>query len=497
MATSHSLMPLSSQARGLTTGFLRTAYGVLWLDQPLPAFTTREGALTPFEAQYVANGAGQNVTWISSTIQYSTDLACHPAVWTLIPETAKIVFDNGKGCRTSNIPLANAPYQTTGGRFSAFYIGWFYNEYIDSQFDVDYQLAGDQCPRNASHNFLAIWQKRSLDAENSTLEFTSLFCEPSYYSQEVNANISLPNLSVLSVSPVGPKKVLSDQEFNRTHFEYILSTGIREDKLSQSVDQVPKARYFDLPDELILGPPARLGNWTLIPPVTNMVAFAVGASRLLPDEYLKPDNLAAAYQAAHRVAFAVAINSIMVPSNDSASIVTGWHASQMEAVFLSSPFTIIVQAALLIVLALTVYLVVVCRRRHSCLSSNPSSLTAVMSLSRDRDLLNLLRDLDGADSVTFKEELQRHRFQLRYSEKTHGHILGTATPPHTVPREVKGDLHLKPSVTALVSKSVKKGGRPVELSLPIGLVFISVLATLIAILLVLKYKIDHNNGTSP
>ena len=418
-------------------------------------------------------------------MQYTTDLACYPAVWTQ-DQSPDITFDNGKGCRTSYIEPN--PYSEQGSRFSAYYIGYFYNDYLH------FFLQGPNCTRNASHNFLAIWQRLSPVHSKNTFGFTALFCEGSYYSQEVQANISLPDFSVLSVSSLGPKKVLSDQEFNRTHFEYLLATGVREDSLVDPLIQQPEPHRVDIPDEYPLDMSNRVGNWSLTTPVTNMVAFAVGASRLLPEEYLKPENLASAYQAAHRLAFALAIDSIMVPSKGTAKVVSGWTASQMNTVFLTSTFTIIVQAALLIVLALTVYLLIICHRRQSRLSSNPSSITAVMSLSRDPELLDLFRDLKEAGSGSFKKELVQGRFRLQYSKKTHDHILGIEAPRQDVSRMVRGKPASKPSVGSGDSKPPTKPERPVELSIPVGLAFMSLLAALIAILTLLKHNIEQYNG---
>lgn len=489
MSLSHSLLPVNLQSTGLATGFLKTAYGVLWLGQRLPAFTTREGALEPFEAQYSTKDTGQNVTWSSSTVQYSTDLTCHPAVWTKDPRSPEIIFDNGKGCRTSNIFLVSQ-WQSED-RFYANYLGYQYDGVLD------YFLQGPECPRNASHNFLAIWQKRPPDTQNDTFDFTALFCEGSYYSQEVQANISLPDLSVVSVSPTGPKKVLFDQSFNRTHFEFLLATGVKEGAGLNPLTQETAIDRVELPDALWFDLTARLSNWGLKFPVTNMVAFAVGASRLPPEDYLKPGNLVSAFEAAHRLAFALAINSIMVPSNGTTNVISGWRSYQVDAVFLTTIFTVIVQATLLIVLALTVYLLILCRRRHSCLNTNPSSITAIMSLSRDRELLGLLRGIVEVDSHTFKNELQQHRFRLRYSEKTHDHVLGLETPLHGVCRVPEDKDASTSCATASNPEQSARPECPVELSPLIGLLFMSLLAALIVVLTVLRHKIDQNNGKSP
>lgn len=490
MAISHSIMPVSLQVKGLTTGFLRTAYGVPWLGQKLPAFTTREGALTPFETQYIAKDTGNNVTWSSSTVQYSTDLACHPAVWAKDPTSGELIFDNAKGCQVRDMGKKEGAFTDSEGRFTANYIGYHDN------FKLAYGLEGPGCPPNASHNFLAFWLNNQ---SKDTPQLTALFCVGSYYFQEVQASISLPDLSVVSISPTGPKQVLSDQSFNHTHFEFLLNVGARESQTMTIDDLGQDARIdrFELPDELSLDLSPRLGNWSLTLPVTNMVAFAVGASRLLPEDYLKADNLALAFQAAHRLAFALAMNSIMVPNNSTTNIISGRRSSQMDAVFLTTTFTIIVQAALLTVLVLTVYLLIVCHRRHSRLDTNPSSITAIMSLSRDRELLGLLRDLDEADSHSFKNELQQHRFRLHYSEKTYGHVLSLESPVHGVSRVSDGKVASTSSITTSIVELSTRPAYPTELSLPVGLLFMSFLSALIVVLTILRHNIDRYNGGSP
>jgi len=420
-------------------------------------------------------------------VQYSTDLACHPAVWAMDPTTGKVTFDNGKGCQVAGIPPGEGETKSDG-IFTAYYIGYYNNGVLN------YWLESTTCAQSASHNFLTVWVKN--DYKNPP-QFTALFCEGSYYFQEVQANISVPDFSVLSVSPTGPKQVLSDQSFNRTHFEFLLGVGLREDTESQVFNQESRIDRVELPDELWLDLSSRLGDWNMTFPVTNMAAFAVGATRLLPVNYLKADNLASAFQAAHRLTFALAMNLIMVPSNATTNVVSGWRSSQFDAVFLTTTFTIAVQAALLTVLALTVKLMIVCRRRHSRLDTNPSSITAIMSLSRDRELLDCLRGVHEADSHTFKNELQRHRFRLDYSEKTHGHVLSLEAPVHGVPRVPDGEVASTSSATTSSIDQSTRPAYPTELSLPVGLLFMSLLSALIIVLTIIRYHIDQDNGESP
>ncbi|KAI9874731.1 MAG: hypothetical protein M1830_009346 [Pleopsidium flavum] len=487
MAISRSISPVSEQADTMDGGFLNTAYGILWLGQRLPPFTTREFALAPFEARTSSVETEQNVTWSSSTVQYGTDLSCHPAVVTKDPESTFLTFDDGKGCVASQIALMEVGDGSK--EFSAYYIGYANDDH------VDYSLEGSGCPRNSSHDFLAIWKRMTsnFNLQNGS-DFTALFCDSSYYSQEVRANVSVPDLSVLSVTPVGPKKKLSDQMVNITHFEYILGSGSRPNLDVSRILQKPRMNRRDLPDEMTLDQYGRLANLSLSWPVANMVGFAVGCSRLSPDMYFDPHNLTSAFRAAHQLLFALAIDAIMVPSNSPANVVSGRWASQMDAVILLSTFTVLVQTSLFIVIALTVYLLVIYCRRPSRLSTDPSSITAIMSLSRNPELVGLLRDLDGAGSGIFEKKLGGQRFRLQYSKKIHDQVLGLEAHPSNAFDMTQPEVSARPLTAESDPRPHPKPVRPVELSLPVGLIFMSFLTAFIVMLCVLRWKIDQHNG---
>src|SRR5450755_1371126 len=52
--------------------------------------------------------------------------------------------------------------------------------------------------------FLAIWMNPGQGSDSlDAAIFTALFCEPLYYTQKVNATVSLPDYVAISISPLG------------------------------------------------------------------------------------------------------------------------------------------------------------------------------------------------------------------------------------------------------------------------------------------------------
>ena len=126
---------------------------------------------------------------------------------------------------------------------------------------------------------------------------TALFCTPNYYSQCVNATVSLPPLSIQALSPKVP---LLEKDFNITQFEYLLANGINENPSSahsrQEVVEMNNVRQD-----------SRLQNMSLAVPTANMVGFAVGSTHLPSEAYMDPSTLHMAFQRGHRLIFSLVV----------------------------------------------------------------------------------------------------------------------------------------------------------------------------------------------
>lgn len=79
MVATGSVLPIGSQAGALNANFMNTAYGVAWLDQKLPAYSTADFILRPYAPVNSDPSALSTETWTSSTIAYGTKLTCEPA----------------------------------------------------------------------------------------------------------------------------------------------------------------------------------------------------------------------------------------------------------------------------------------------------------------------------------------------------------------------------------------------------------------------------------
>lgn len=106
MMTTSQPLPLGLQATALNASFLNTAYGISWLNQSLPPFSTRQHTALPFQLYPAHQLSSHSETWTATTDAFSTSLSCSPANVTLTP--LGYSFSNGKGCTASEIVLATA-----------------------------------------------------------------------------------------------------------------------------------------------------------------------------------------------------------------------------------------------------------------------------------------------------------------------------------------------------------------------------------------------------
>lgn len=78
--TSTSSLPFESQATGLTFRYMQSAYGIIALNETLPAYMTRNYTLAPFrprDDQVILSGKGNHT---APTTMYTLDLHCEEAM---------------------------------------------------------------------------------------------------------------------------------------------------------------------------------------------------------------------------------------------------------------------------------------------------------------------------------------------------------------------------------------------------------------------------------
>lgn len=112
MATTARLANVTEQVTGMAGNVLNTAYGITWLNQTLPPYTTREYATLPFRPMTMAKEALESETWTAVTNVYRTNLTCKAANMTFrqadagpVRPKGQRMFDNGEGCLAQDVNL--------------------------------------------------------------------------------------------------------------------------------------------------------------------------------------------------------------------------------------------------------------------------------------------------------------------------------------------------------------------------------------------------------
>lgn len=288
------------------------------------------GAALPFASLALQHDSLANETLTATTSFYSTSLACEPAT---IGNTGGgyFTFDNNRGCHTA--PVGFFDY-----RFTALYLG-------DDDPSTDWGLPNPGC-HNISHEFLAIWGEVSV--ENDTNNITALCCQPNYFVRSVNATVAVPNMTVSCITPLSPAVPLTEEVFNISTFEYIISTG------SLLVD-----RQVDVTKMDVLEQWPRLQHVNIGLPTTNMVGFAVGPSKLPPAAYIDTDILTSSFESAHKLLFALAINGLLITNLSTPETRSGTIEGLAEAVVVVRTFAILDEAFLGLIAALAAALLYV------------------------------------------------------------------------------------------------------------------------------------------
>ena len=453
-ATSAALVPIGDQVSKLTTGFMNSAYCTLWLGQALPGFTTLEGALSPFLiTSQTRNLSAKNETWLSETDMYSTSLSCTQA--TVEDSELGYTFDNRKGCHTSAIQIPS------DGEFSALYIGY----YDDPNVDWSLSLLG--CNTDASHSFLAIWTHN--EGPNIS-NMTALFCEPAYWVQAVNATVSYSGSNVVDVLPVDSKSRMSPDIFNISNFEYIIGVGALFDMNKKG----------DIPDTAIVQQGPRLEGMSIAGPVTNMVGFAVGASRLPAIQYLDPGKLVASFENAHKILFAMAITSLFTSVPPNAIGKSGTARFQVDAIVVIRVLAILVETFFVLIACCACALLYLTGARISQLRRDPASLADVLRLASyacENDTIGIGRNRKSLDPNKWYLWAVARGSRIRHLENVQGQI-----HPQAAYR------------TSPVPSKVSTNIRPFELSLGVASIFLTILLLALITLIVVQKEIQRNIG---
>jgi hypothetical protein len=420
IGTRSYMTPLENQAGLLNSEILNTAYAIGWLGQSYPPFMTAEYATLPF---YIDNDPGasqQQLNWTAETTKLWTELECWPAqVYkrniSLVERVLKSgvlttikYFDNGQGC-TAMVGFDPTPNSVM------FYLGYKTNPLQSGN------LEGPNCPAtsNSTHQFLAIWEKTTPSSNSSigsptanNVNITALFCQPSYYKQQVLVTVVTDGYQPqnTSIQPISSKETLSEKEFDSTAFEYLLSTGTR------SQDVINITQDFPFQRGILLG--NRLVSIGITGTVSNMVGFALAGSNEQATIYSDPNVMHAAFSRAHKYLFSVAVSHLLVNETNVGNS-TAVSSFQQSGIIVSRLFSAIVEGLLLLVAIFTISLLWTCHKSTSYLNANPASISRLVSIFRNGSETNeLFRPVDHADEKSLQELFQGDKFRLARSDSS-------------------------------------------------------------------------------
>ena len=159
---------------------------------------------------------------------------------------------------------------------------------------------------------------------------------------------------------------LTEEQFNITNFGYIIGT----DSPIQSLRADIPYTMYQVPQELRLeayGINSGVG-------LTNMVGFAVGATRYTINDLIDPIKLLTAFERAHKLLFALAIQSMLSQGKSESSTNPAAMRGTKNSVVVVRSLAIEAEAFLGLVIVLTVCLVIFNYRRHSELREDPASV---------------------------------------------------------------------------------------------------------------------------
>lgn len=454
------LMTLQEQNQALNTNFLMTAYGITWLGQAMPGYVTPQGALEPFKPDS-EDAELLNATWTARTQLYGTSLKCEAAE--IKNDSSGIAYSNEKGCTTFGGNIHLDPVSQFGG----LYIGYYLDQH------VDYSLSGLGCPSPVnSHLFLALWGKSWLSPEPNV---TALFCEPTYWSQEVNATVTVPGMDVSKVVPSGPQIPLPDSQFNRSAFEYIIGTGAQY--VSQRADISRTTSNINQNASLV-----ELGvNNTM----TNMISFALGLSRLLPNNYTDPHNLASSLEKAHKLLHAIAVRQLMGPVSGNGQPRSSIVKITTNAIVVIRPLAITVEVLLALIVALALALLIQSHRRSNQLRKDPASITDVVSMMTKDLLLRKSITLTGAEK--FQAQLVNGKILMCESEAASQNVQSNEYLDRRT--QASSDMAQGHQSTPKIHRI-----RPTEMRMSVGFAFISLLILALFTVAVMKTYSDKQTG---
>ncbi|EME82433.1 uncharacterized protein MYCFIDRAFT_40224 [Pseudocercospora fijiensis CIRAD86] len=308
---------------------------------------------------------------------------------------------------------------------------------------------------------------------------TALFCEATYYQQEVHATIALPSKAVISTSPAGEKIPLPSDMFNISSFEWAMASGMEQvptrGEYPTSSFPSQKSRLLDMPL-----------NLDYIP---KMAPFAIATLPRPAEDYLAPDVLRRSYESAYRLLFSRQLVDILQDRHDQATAPPGRLEFITQAVVIIPAFAYAALVLLGLISMTTFGVLLGISRRPNQLLSDPATLGSLMDLvSADQNTSDAFATVDSEPSDGLRDKMKDQEFAL----------LPVADADHPVVKIrhcAPPNLYADSADTAQRTdkEQCKAGIRPLEMKVIIGSMFLFVQLSAVVTFVVL-YILSHNSS---
>lgn len=483
--TSAAYQPSSNQTEPSAL-YAQHAYNIAWLNEALPPYSTVDFMLDAFTPA-TSYAVDDEEVWNGVTKLYSVDVVCEPAINYIRnsdSDNPSTMYNSSSGC-SYGLPVKTGTGNDTSKVLEAMYVG-----YSDQNGMADWYLEG-YCPKKANHTFLVrttLFTETGIVDQNlastttpdiGVVRTTSLYCEPQYFVQQVNASVAAANGSVISINSVGQKNQLPGEIFDINLFERAMSSGLDYRGPGVSYD----SGRGDFPENAWPDQKTHFVNTNLdMSYLPKMVPFSFAAlKRPSLEDYLDPKILAESYQAAYRVLFVAQMARVL--KSDFGTTAThhdGQRTYHTQALVLVPGFTYAVEALLVLAILFNLSIIYFSLTRTCSLQNDPTSIASHMSaIAGDSELLSLLGNLDTSSAQGIRSALVSTKFSMSADAK----------------------LELQSEYSTDVSENSDKdytthpkGVQSPELRWYSGFAFLSVQLTCIAVFAYLFHQAKVNNG---
>ncbi|KAM0699157.1 hypothetical protein Q7P36_001203 [Cladosporium allicinum] len=402
---SNHRMSIGEQEAQITANYTYSVANIVWLDERLPPFMSREAAFTPFKlAELRMMHNDESLT--GTTTAFSVDVTCEPA----IRNDAEKILTSSQGCRYDYVGLYGPSWTDVVGidvsgddirEYTPFYAG-----YSGGGGNVNYYMSSS-CPKNVSNIFFVALRRNRQSVADPPPPITGLFCETAYHQQDFLATVRRADGKIMDKVELGPRTVMPSELFNTSTFEEQISNARQLAKVRGALPTT------DWPDQR-----PQLANLSItmagsLPEMSNIFGLAVGAYPRNLEDYMDAETLASSFQAAYRLLFARAMVDVLAADYEDSERMNGTRVYQTEAVRVVERFAYAVEAVLGTVALMAFILMAVTWFDTVNLRTDPDSLSALMLLVKGQpSILEHFSQHDQSSWALLQSATSRSTFAL-------------------------------------------------------------------------------------